>query len=83
LRQTGKWNFQCLDGNLSGTVSVVPSLHVISLAAKQLHKCYAIGLGDVVSWINGDRHDCLNSIKIIEINSSNVIPLTLTTGKLI
>ena len=79
LCETGKWNFQCSDRNLSGIVSVVPSLHVISLAAKQLHNCYAIGVGDVVSWIDSNNHTnnhtCQKSIKI---SFNNVDTLNLT-----
>lgn len=82
LRETGKWNFQCSDRNLSGTVSVVPSLHVISLAAKQLHNCYAIGVGDVVSWIDSNNHTnshtCQKSIKIIKTSFNDVVTLNLT-----
>jgi len=56
----------------------VPSLHVISLAAKQVHNCYAIGVGDVVSWIDNDDLTCLKSIKIIKTSFNNVVTLNLT-----
>ena len=64
LNNIGLWNFRCTDGNLNGTVSVVPGLHIISVTANVPKNCYAIGVGDVVLWLDGDNRTCQKNITV-------------------
>ena len=62
LNTTGFWNFQCTDGNINGTVSVVPGLHIKLVTATVPQDCYAIGINDVVLWLDGDGETCQKNI---------------------
>lgn len=79
LNKTGDWNFECIDGNFSGKVSVVPGLHIISVTASIPHDCYAVGIGDVVLWLDADNNhqNCQKNV-IVESDSNDRLTLNLT-----
>ena len=62
LNATGFWNFQCTDGSINETVSVVPGLHIKLVTATVPQDCYAIGTNDVVLWLDGDGEACQKNI---------------------
>lgn len=78
LNSTGLWNFQCTDGNSSGTVSVVSGLHIISVTANVPHDCYAVGIGDVVLWLVDEGNQTCEKNIIVESDSGVEFTSNLT-----
>ena len=80
LNKTGFWNFQCVNENFTGAVSVVPGLHMISVTASVPQDCYAIGTDDVVLWIDGDNQTCRKNI-VVESDFGSIKFTSNLTGK--
>lgn len=81
LNTTGFWNFQCTNGSVNGTVSVIPGLHIKLLTANVPQDCYAIGTNDVVLWLDGDDEETCQKNIIVESDAGNVDFTSNLTGK--